>query len=668
MGPGGGHVQAIVSSSSEIWTGLEYGGIFRSTNHGLTWKASSTGLPNLNVTSIFIIHNSVFVSSSVGLLRSTDGGTHWMVADSGLPNANTGPVVAIDSMVLLGFYPGGMFRSTDNGLRWTEIDSGLPSNAYVSRVLLRPQGDLFIFVQYPGNGLYYSSDKGDHWFFKGLQNKSVTDLTAIDSVVVVSANNGEGIFRSTDNGEHWLYADSGLTDYSVWSITHKGSVLYAGTQNNGIFISTDYGLSWTASSAGIPDDFYTKIVTSLGIDDSNVYAGMYTGGIFRSSNNGASWQDANIGLSGTFIRSVVSDNFTVLAGTDELGIFRTTDSGLSWSRSDAGLSDRGVAVLGFGENDFFASTWHLIPNAFANSLYHSIDMGNSWTKTNFQNSCFGISIIPHYILVSTGFEGFWYSPNKGETWTSIGGSYAQSIAGDSNSIFVGTYDGVYELTNSMHDWVNKLSLTDVRSLLYFDSTLIAGTSTGNVFISTDNGSSWMSSSNPSWNIMFTVIHWGATLFVGTATGVYVSTDLGMNWHAINDGLTNPIVRSLTIANDNLFAGTEHGGVWRRPLSEIITSVNDNTRPGKVIHFELKQNYPNPFNPNTTIQFSLPKTAHTTLQIFNLLGQRVATVFEGILSEGDHSITWNPTSSGSGVYLYKITSGMFSTTKKMLLLK
>lgn len=80
------------------------------------------------------------------------------------------------------------------------------------------------------------------------------------------------------------------------------------------------------------------------------------------------------------------------------------------------------------------------------------------------------------------------------------------------------------------------------------------------------------------------------------------------------------------------------------------------------------NYPNPFNPSTDISFSLPEASTVRLEVFNLLGQAVATVYSGTLGAGEHSFTWDGSRSPSGVYMYRLTAGEFNITKKMMLLK
>jgi len=85
-------------------------------------------------------------------------------------------------------------------------------------------------------------------------------------------------------------------------------------------------------------------------------------------------------------------------------------------------------------------------------------------------------------------------------------------------------------------------------------------------------------------------------------------------------------------------------------------------------FALEQNFPNPFNPSTTIQFTLASPSHVALNIYNILGQKVATLINEDMSEGIHSVDWNADNLPSGFYIYQLKAGNLNMIKKMELLK
>jgi len=100
---------------------------------------------------------------------------------------------------------------------------------------------------------------------------------------------------------------------------------------------------------------------------------------------------------------------------------------------------------------------------------------------------------------------------------------------------------------------------------------------------------------------------------------------------------------------------------------VITSneVESNTQPQT---FKLHQSYPNPFNPTTTIGYELPQNTAIKLEVFNVLGQRVATLVDGVQPSGFHEVRFDASSLSSGLYLYRLTTESFSETKRMMLIK
>jgi hypothetical protein len=106
--------------------------------------------------------------------------------------------------------------------------------------------------------------------------------------------------------------------------------------------------------------------------------------------------------------------------------------------------------------------------------------------------------------------------------------------------------------------------------------------------------------------------------------------------------------------------------WLQLIRQYVTSIDE--RPEIPNGFSLSQNYPNPFNPMTRINFDLGKASNVKLTIYNILGQKVATVINQFMNAGAYSVNFNGSNLSSGVYLYSIEAGDFKMNKKMILLK
>lgn len=107
------------------------------------------------------------------------------------------------------------------------------------------------------------------------------------------------------------------------------------------------------------------------------------------------------------------------------------------------------------------------------------------------------------------------------------------------------------------------------------------------------------------------------------------------------------------------------------IDAVVTAAE--TGPVLPVEFALEQNYPNPFNPSTRILFALPQAGKASLSIYNMLGQKIATLVDGTLAAGTHAVTWNGRDARglqmpSGVYFYSLKTSSFTATKRMILLK
>ena len=109
--------------------------------------------------------------------------------------------------------------------------------------------------------------------------------------------------------------------------------------------------------------------------------------------------------------------------------------------------------------------------------------------------------------------------------------------------------------------------------------------------------------------------------------------------------------------------------WVRTNGGVITGINNGSSVfNNPSDYQLSQNYPNPFNPETKISFTIPSTGLVSLKVFDVLGKEVASLVNEVRNAGAHEVTFNASSLSSGTYFYRIETGNFVSTKKMMVLK
>ena len=101
---------------------------------------------------------------------------------------------------------------------------------------------------------------------------------------------------------------------------------------------------------------------------------------------------------------------------------------------------------------------------------------------------------------------------------------------------------------------------------------------------------------------------------------------------------------------------------------VVNFVGINSNTTLVNNYKLEQNYPNPFNPTTKITFNISRTGLSRLEVFDISGKLISTIFDRNIQAGTQSVEFNAAGLSSGIYFYRLTSGSFSSTKKMVLIK
>ncbi len=397
----------------------------------------------------------------------------------------------------------------------------------------------------------------------------------------------------------------------------------------------------------------------------------------------AQWSNSDLTLTGRQIQCFANNGLSILAGTDG-GLVRSTDNGVTWSNTGGGLPYSNVRTLlkidsypfdilagmvsgrismsaNFGDNftAFPAESEQLPFLADINSILEKSNSSNFLVGTER-----GVYVLPQYYPLDT-----WIPRNTGLPSPE---TKVRALIENNGEVFAGTNSGVFQLNGSSWDEKNfGLSNTNVMALKSIDTFLIAGTSQGSaggVYISSDNGANWTLSLNEPW--VTSILTIGSNIFVGSiGNGVWRSTNYGNTWIQINDGLSSGAYNVLSLGADDqyLFAGTVSSSIWRRPLTQIVTEISEETslQPSE---FNLEQNYPNPFNPSTKISWQSPTGTHQTLKVYDVLGNEVATLVNEEKPAGSYEVEFNASQLSSGVYFYKLTAGSFTDTKKMILLR
>jgi hypothetical protein len=114
--------------------------------------------------------------------------------------------------------------------------------------------------------------------------------------------------------------------------------------------------------------------------------------------------------------------------------------------------------------------------------------------------------------------------------------------------------------------------------------------------------------------------------------------------------------------------SDGGEVSASIIVEVRVPTSNEMEDGIPSEFTLNQNYPNPFNPSSTIRFGVPEASEVRLDVFNMLGQNVATLVNGKMQAGWHTVQFQASGLSTGTYIYRLQAGDFVQTKKMMLIK
>jgi hypothetical protein len=372
----------------------------------------------------------------------------------------------------------------------------------------------------------------------------------------------------------------------------------------------------------------------LAVNGGNIFAGTLVPGVFRCAENDTNWTSVNSGLTNNSASCFAVSGSNIFLGSLWQGVFLSTDNGATWTAANSGLTGKYVQSFAVNGSNIFAGT-------SGGGVYLSTNNGASWTAAGLPNrTVSSLAASGSNIFACTGEHVVYHSSNNGTTWAAVNSGLPffdyWRLAASGNNIFAGGIYGVYRSTNNGATW------TAVNSGLP-EST---------------------------WVMSFAVS--GNNIFAGTnSAGVFLSTNSGTSWAGFYDGLPGWTVDGLAVGESYIFASVTASAmhwIWRRPLSEMVGIINGKPQQGISNYTSLQIRSPGHANPNVSFEFSLLHSDQVTVKVYNLSGKEIATLVNGNLEPGAHSITWNAKNSATGCYLVKMQAGSNSFVRSVPVFK
>ncbi len=640
-------------------------GEFRTTDGGFTWTKIASPGSNINLV--------VFGSSIIGwkfgdggTYRTTNAGQSWTFI--GAPYWNGGiysKAFALDEnhvWLAKSYYSGraiegSIWRSENSGLAWTRLDSA-PVSDSTKRVVYndmrfnssglgiaigtikRDSGIIKSFISRTG-------DYGASWTTEEfLDEDPKTVLSIGDSIwLIFGGTSTSYVQRSVDSGKTWQFT----TDIFPVRYSYSGTATYI-PEHNTILVSTSAGL-FKSSDFGVMFSRITGsmdvIITGISVDvkaeqlsQQLIFGKSYDGSFLRSEDGGRSWSRGSFASSSVYPFSQIRIAEGVIYSIpDQHSLYKSLDKGDTWQEVYVPVYSGLQALYAYDKDN-------VVIHAYQNLMYSS-DGGNSWILTPFPSKYWlNESSIPAPGMVvsgggfydSSGTRGIIYrTTNAGYDWQII--DFPREInrlkmITPSTGFAISNYE-VYKTTNGGRMWKKILSSTDYYTHyvdFFFDDSLRGLIRVSFEFMETrDGGNTW------------------------------IKKDLGVPIYSLKD-----IVH---LSQGSLFAVGD-GMLWKLPSYTIPQSMAGDSIISRTISTDplMLNIYPNPFNPSSTITFVLLKASYVTLNVYNSLGQLVASLVNEQKQPGRYDVQFDGSNLPSGVYFYRIVAGDFAETKKMVLIR
>jgi photosystem II stability/assembly factor-like uncharacterized protein len=652
----------------------QYGnGIYKSTNAGASWiQVATVSLVGNRCSQIAIDptnSNIVYMAGNLGVFKSTNAGINWVTTSSGT-NANCLIISSVSPQTIYittgGTSAGLIRKSTDGGSTWVTLTNGLPSSGMGRIQLALANSNQQILYASISNssgalvGLYRTTNAGSNWTSQATSPNYLSSQGWYDNAVCVNPTNpdlvlvgGLDIYSSSTGG-------TSLTQKTSWSSTSQGNFAHA-------------------------DIHCLKY-------NGTVFYCCSDGGVYKSTNNGTNWTDLNRNLSTLQYQSADYDPTDLLSfqgGTQDNNKMTTTNGGVQWIQRTTG--DGGYTIVDP------VNTNYVYGQYVNGSIQRSGNKGISFTNITPSGSSGGLFYNPYEMApgdhntIVFGRADIWKTTSATTATTSSGWTQiaTTTVVGGSvsaigisstniNKIYIGTSNGrILVTTDNGTTWSTQTGFSYVSDFVV-DKTndnicyaTIGGTGGVQVLKTINGGANWTSITGNLPNIAANSVvlrtFTPRMIFVGTDIGVFQTTNEGVNWVSFNSGLPSVEVYDMKYKQSigMILVATHGRGCWTFDLNTVVGIDPFGQIPLK---YSLNQNYPNPFNPTTNIVFDLAKYGNVRLEIYNVNGRKIDNLINGNMNAGHYSVQWDASAYSSGVYFYKLISGEFSETKKMMLLK
>ncbi|HEY2737008.1 MAG TPA: hypothetical protein VGK45_01315, partial [Thermoanaerobaculia bacterium] len=554
------------------------GGLFVSADGGATWQSrntldSSEGIPGLQVSPSDA--ETVYALTAGRLLRTRDGGRHWS-EHTPVSQGITGLALeGGDPSVVFAASIAGLYRSPDGGDTWElAAFAGLPVVAVANGWR---DSMLFAAIETEaGDGqvtVWKSVDQGASWTAGATLAPQTAAINAPrfafdpahDGTVYVFFVDGYGdgaVYRSADGGAAWeqLTAATGILDL----VASPDGTLLAASYSGGAIRSADRGDTWVRPSPAMPQDAITQVLASTALEGGFYAAGSM--GVWKSGARGRKWTASNQGfvaLEASSLAAAPAGPDTVYAVTSA-GIFRSADQGAGWTlvRSFF-VSPSPVALQTFDPRQS-RTIYGFGTDGQADFIVKSVDGAESWRKLPLPFTCGGDSICDVTML------GLALDPRNPDV-VYVAGSYYYHFSGAGDFLWSSS-DGfvTHRALRPLHGLRALFIAPGKNSALY-------GLTCRWLYRSEDTDSSWERTGRGLPETLCSSTDWGSRtlafdprdprrVYIGTGgQGVFVSSDGGTTFRAMNRGLDSDTITTLLIDPknpDNLYAAVATKGVFR----------------------------------------------------------------------------------------------------------